>query len=305
MGEDEARECGFLPNVIGSVESGRTSSADTKNAAREMLELRASLILFAGGDGTARDIYEAIGTRIPVLGIPSGVKIHSAAFAANPDKAGELAVKYLQENLPLQEVEVMDIDEEAFRQGRVSARLYGYLCIPYERSLVQNIKVGSIDTGNEEYQKKTIAAYIVEEMEDDCLYILGPGSTTKPIADELGVEKTLLGVDVVSAGKLAAKDVNETQLLKLIDEKKAKIIVTPIGGQGYVFGRGNQQISPQVIRKVGKDNILVVATRNKLNTIVGKPLLTDTGDEKVDRMLTGYAKVTVGYREHIMKKIER
>jgi len=305
MGEIEAKEGGFNPTVIGSIQSGNTTSADTKNAAREMAQLEVGLLLFAGGDGTARDICEAIDGRVPVLGIPSGVKIHSGVFALNPDKAGDLAAKFLQEGLPVREGDVMDIDEEAFREGRVSARLYGYLRIPDERTLVQDAKLGSSRGEDEEYQKRVIAAYVTEQMQDDYHYIIGPGSTTEPIADRLGIEKTLLGVDVVKAGKLVTKDANEKQLMQSIEGKKAKIIVTPIGGQGYIFGRGNQQISPEVIKKVGKDNIIVVATRRKLDSLTGKPLLVDTGDREVDQKLTGYMRVIVGYREEVVKKIER
>ena len=304
MGEDEAKEAGYDPTVIGSIESGKTSRDDTKNAAKQMLDLAVNLVLFAGGDGTARDICEVVDCKVPVLGIPSGVKIHSASFAVNPEKAGDLAAQFLKEDLPLREVEVMDIDESAFREGRVSARLYGYLQIPYERNLVQDAKVGSSYAEDDEYQKKVIAAFIVEEMNDDNLYVLGPGSTVKPIGDELGIDKTLLGVDVVEKHKLVSRDVNEKQLLELVEGKKAKIVVTPIGGQGYVFGRGNQQISPEVVRKVGKSNIIIVATKNKLNSLVGKPLLVDTGDKEIDKMLTGYVRVTVGYRQQVMKKLE-
>ncbi len=304
MGEDEAKEAGYEPTVIGSIESGKTSGTDTKNAAKQMLNLGVNLILFAGGDGTARDICEVVNSKIPVLGIPSGVKIHSAAFAINPEKAGDLAAKFLMQDFPVREAEVMDIDENAFREGRVSARLYGYLQIPYERSLVQDAKIGSSYAEDDEYQKKVIAAYIVEEMSDDCFYVLGPGSTIKPIGDELGIDKTLLGVDVVNNRKLISKDVNEKQLLRLIDGKVTRIVVTPIGGQGYIFGRGNQQISPEVIRRVGKSNIIIVATKSKLNSLVGKPLFVDTGDEDVDRMLGGYIRVIVGYREEVVKKIE-
>jgi predicted polyphosphate/ATP-dependent NAD kinase len=305
MGEEEAKKCGFKPVVIGLIRSKQTTRSDTKNAAKEMLRVGVDLILFAGGDGTARDIYEAIDGKVPVLGIPSGVKIHSAVYAVNPDRAGDLAAKFLHEGLPLQEAEVMDVDEEAFRAGRVSSRLYGYLRIPYERGSTQSAKSGCPGAGDEEYQKRVIGAGIIEGMDDDCLYIIGPGSTTRVIGEELGFEKTLLGVDVVENKKVVAKDVSESQLLKLVEGKKAKIIVTPIGGQGYVFGRGNQQISPEVIRRVGKDNIIIVATKSKLNSLVAKPLLVDTGDEEADRTLAGYTRVLVGYREEVVKKIER
>jgi len=294
MGEDEAKECDFDPQVLGSVTRGNTTSADTKKAARDLLGAKVDLILFAGGDGTARDIYEAIGDKVPVLGIPTGVKIHSAVFAINPRSAGDLAVLFLQEkSMDVHDAEVMDIDEQAFRENRVSARLYGYLKVPYEKVLVQSPKIAGI-TG-ESSALDSIAADIVDNMEDDYVYVIGPGTTTRPILEKLGLKKTLLGVDVVYRGRLLASDVNEAQLLKVIEGRKAKIIVTVIGGQGFIFGRGNQQISPNVIKKVGRENIIVAATPDKLASLEGAPLLVDTGDEEVDKILSDYVKVVTGY----------
>ncbi len=302
MGENEARDCGFQPKVIGSILKGRTTSEDTKNASREMLELQVDLILFAGGDGTARDIYEAVDGEIPVLGIPAGVKIHSGVFAINPASAGELAVMYLRgEPTVIKESEVMDIDEEAFREDRVSAKLYGYLRVPYEKTLVQSSKLGSAT--REESSFEAIATDIVENMNEDHIYVIGPGTTTRPIAEKLGIKKTLLGVDVIHRRKLAAADVNESQLLELIRSNKAKIIVTVIGGQGFIFGRGNQQISPHVIRKIGKDNIMIVASPEKLASLKGAPLLVDTGDFEVDSMLSGYFRVITGYKKRAIYKV--
>lgn len=303
MGEDEARQCGLNPAVTGSITKGKTTATDTKNAAREMHKLKVDLILFAGGDGTARDIYEAVGLKVPALGIPAGVKIHSGVFAINPKKAGELAVKFLQGEAELREAEVMDIDEEAFRKGRVSARLYGYLLVPFERRLLQDVKSGSPTIPDEKRNQEAIAEHVVENM-DDNYYVLGSGTTVKAIADKLGIKKTLLGVDVINKGKIVAIDVNEEQLLKIIEGKKVKIIVSPIGGQGFIFGRGNQQISPEVIRKVGRDNIIVIATKNKLSSIgLGRPLLVDTGDDKVDKTLSGYMRVITGYNEEAVVKV--
>jgi predicted polyphosphate/ATP-dependent NAD kinase len=268
-----------------------------------MSQLKVNLILFAGGDGTARDVYEAINMKVPVLGIPTGIKMHSAVFAVSPRSAGDLAVLYLQGSLlNVRESEVMDIDEEAFRQNRVSARLYGYLKVPYEKVLVQNPKAGA--TAAEESSAEEIAQDIVENMEDDYIYIIGPGTTTKAIAEKLGLKKTLLGVDVIHNGKLLASDVNEAQLLKIIEGRKAKIIVTVIGGQGFIFGRGNQQISPQVLRKVDREDILIVATPNKLASLHGAPLLVDTGDEEVDKMLHGYFKVITGYGRRVIYQVK-
>jgi predicted polyphosphate/ATP-dependent NAD kinase len=312
MGEDAARACGFEPTVIGSIKPGETTPEDTRNAAREMRRLNVNLLLFAGGDGTARDIYNAIGERLPVLGIPAGVKIHSAVFGTNPLSAGDLAVLYLQgKAASLREAEVMDIDEEAFRKGIVSAKLYGYLKVPFQRRLLQGLKTPS--SPGEQAAMAAIAADVVSKMEDGWLYIIGPGTTTRAITSRLGLDKTLIGVDVVRGerreergergGRLVATDVNESQLLKLIEGRKAKIVVTPIGGQGYIFGRGNQQISPEVIEKVGKENILVVSTTEKIHSLGGRPLWVDTGDWAVDRMLSGYIRVVTGYNEQIVYRV--
>lgn len=308
MGMDPARACGFSPIVIGSIAPGATTFQDTITAANEMERLGVNLILFAGGDGTARDIYIAIGDRVPVLGIPAGVKIHSAVFGTNPRNAGELARLYLQGMASrLREAEVMDIDEEAVRAGMLSAQLYGYLKIPYRRTLVQSVKSGGNPGEREALQ--VIASEVVENMEAGSLYILGPGTTTRAIASRLGMEKTVIGVDVITRDRLVAKDVNESQLLDLIKDRQAKIIITPIGGQGYLLGRGNQQISPQVLRGLGvgtaqvKDILIVISTMDKLTSLNGRPFLVDTGDREVDELLSGYVQVVTGYKERMIYKI--
>jgi predicted polyphosphate/ATP-dependent NAD kinase len=301
MGEDSAKKCGFDPLVVGSIKKGKTTAEDTKNAAKETLRLGMDLLLFAGGDGTARDICDVIGERLTVLGIPTGVKIHSAVFAISPRSTGDLAVLYLRGGCGIREAEVLDIDEEALRQGIVSAKLYGYLRIPFQRRLIQGVKTPS--SGGEKEVMEAIACEIMDRMKDDCVYVIGPGTTTRAITSKLGLNKTLIGVDAVFKGKLVGTDVNEAQLLELLEKRKAKIIITPIGGQGYIFGRGNQQISPEVIKKVGRDNIRVVATPEKINSLRGRPLLVDTGDRAVDRMLSGYIRVVTGYNEEIMYKI--
>jgi len=302
MGADAARACGFAPTVIGTITPGRTTAKDTQNAARDMLGLRVSLLLFAGGDGTARDIYTSIGERMLVLGIPAGVKIHSAVYATNPISAGDLAGSYLKGRVSaLREAEVMDIDEQAFRQGLVSAKLYGYLKVPFRRGSLQGLKTPS--SPGEQAAMEAIAADVVSQMEDGWLYVIGPGTTTRAIAARLGLDKTLIGVDAVAEGELIAADANESQLLELLEERRVKVIVTPVGGQGYIFGRGNQQISPDVIRLVGKDNIIVVSTTDKIHSLGGRPLRVDTGDHEVDRMLSGYIRVVTGYNERIIYKV--
>ena len=305
MGEDPARASGFEPTVIGAIQRGETTAADTRRAAREMQDMGVDLLLFAGGDGTARDIYEAVNLSLPVLGIPAGVKIHSAVYATHPRSAGELAALYLQGRVDrLREAEVMDIDEDAVRQGTVTAVLYGYLQVPYRASLVQNLKMPS--SGEEAAAVASIAHDVVSKMAQGCLYIIGPGTTTRAIADELGVPKTLIGVDVILDGQVIAADANEAQLLALLDEYgdcAAKIVVTPIGGQGYLFGRGNQQISHRVIQQVGRDNLVVVSTPDKLHTLGTQPLLVDTGDRAVDAWLGGYVEVITGYNQRAVRKV--
>lgn len=302
MGENAAKACGFNPTVIGSITTGSTSAEDTRRAALDMMAMDIALLLFAGGDGTARDIYNAIGGKLPVAGIPAGVKIHSAVYARNPLQAGELAYQYLQgQTLHLREVEIMDIDEAAFRSGVLKAKLYGYLKTPYQRRLLQGLKSGSAP--NEVASQMEIAHQVVNSMEDDVLYIIGPGTTTRAITTRLGLEKTLLGVDVLRNRELVARDVNEAMLLELVHGARAKIILTPIGGQGFLFGRGNQQISPAVIKNVGVENILVVSTREKINSLRGQPLLVDSGERELDQLLSGHIKVITGYDESVIYKV--
>jgi predicted polyphosphate/ATP-dependent NAD kinase len=302
MGENEARERAFRPTVLGSITEGNTTTADTRNAAKDMLNAGVDLLLFAGGDGTARDILEAIGDSLPVLGIPAGVKIHSAAFSINPRSAGDLAVKYLRgETTSLRDEEVMDIDEQAYRGNQLSAKLLGYLKVPYEQTLLQTSKAGS--PSEDQAAAEEIAIDFIENMEDDCIYVMGPGTTTRAIMRELGLKKTLLGVDAVKKGQLLLWDANEKQLLELIHGKRARIVVSVIGGQGFIFGRGSQQVSPDIIRMVGRENVMVVATPNKLLSLKGRPLLVDTGDAEVDNMMTGYIQVITGYRRRTVYRV--
>ncbi len=304
MGAEEAFTAGLSPIVIGSITSGATSAQDTQNASKELVDMGVELILFAGGDGTARDIYEAIDNQVPILGIPSGVKIQSSVFSVNPERAGELAVLYLQGEASLKEGEILDIDEEAFRSDRVSSRLYGYVQVPYKNQYVQAAKSGTPSVPNERADQRAIAEYLIENM-DDGIYLLGPGTTVKAVADALGIRKTLLGVDIIREKKVIHFDANEHNILKIIENTKAKIVVTPIGGQGFIFGRGNQQLSSTIIKKVGKENIIVLATPNKLTSIgIGEPLRLDTGDDETNRQLSGYIRVITGYAEEAIVKLE-
>ena len=302
MGEEEAIELGFNPEVVGEVKD-KYLSEDTEKVAVDMVQQGIDLLLFAGGDGTARNIFNAIGDKVPVIGIPAGVKIHSGVYANHPRSAGEVALKYLQgEEMKVKEMEVMDIDEEAFRQGQVTAKLYGYMKVPFEPELVQNQKSGGIV--GEDAALDGISDKIIEQMEEDVIYIIGSGTSTRPIMEKLELPNTLLGIDIVKNRELIASDVNEKEILKYIEGNKVKIIVTVIGGQGYIFGRGNQQISGQVVKKVGKENIIIIASKQKLMSLEGRPLLVDTGDDEVNSMFNGYMKVRTSYTEEAIHMVK-
>jgi predicted polyphosphate/ATP-dependent NAD kinase len=301
MGERVVSQAGLRYRVVPDQSKKELSTGeDTTRAARLMLQEGIDLLLFAGGDGTARDVCEGIGTSVPALGIPAGVKIHSGVFAVNPERAGEIARTFLFGGARgrTREMEVMDIDEDAFRADRVQARLYGYLAVPWDRGRVQGAKAGSATSEN--LSQQAVAEDIVENMSPERIYILAPGTTVREVARRLGVEKTLLGVDAVQSGRLLARDLNETDLLDLVQRKPCTIVVSPIGGQGYIFGRGNQQISPRVIQAAGKENILVAATPHKLASLAGRPLLVDTGDTGLDRRLKGPWPIVTGYHEKSM-----
>ncbi len=304
MGEDEAIAVGLEPIVLIKAKDD-LGPEDTEEAAKKMLELGVDLILFAGGDGTARNIYNAVEDKVPVIGIPTGVKIHSAVYASHPQAAGEIAFKYLQDDeMETKEVEVMDIDEVAFRGGEVVARLYGYVNIPLEEELTQGSKCGGL--GSEEEALDAISERIIDMMDEekDVFYIIGSGTSTRPIMEKLGLSNTLLGIDIVKNKKIVGSDVSEREILDIIKDGKAKIIVTVIGGQGYIFGRGNQQISAEVIKKVGKENIQVIASKNKLISLGHRPLLVDTGNAEVNSMFDGYIRVLSSYSTESVVKVK-
>lgn len=297
MGENVCREAGIKYHLIEMDVTEHTTPSDTVLAAKKMQECGLDLILFVGGDGTARNVLDALGSDTLVLGIPAGCKIHSAVYALNPKSAGRLVLKYIRGEIKQTKIsEVMDIDEEKFREGVVQAKLYGYLKIPNETTMVQNLKSGR--GISDAVSVEMLSNYIADEMKEEVLYIVGTGSTTAAIMKKLGLKNTLLGVDVVYNRELLASDCTERELLDYVERyEKVKIIVTVIGGQGYVFGRGNQQISAEIIKRVGKENIIIAAARDKILSLFGDSLHVDTGNEEVNQMLCGYYRVVVGYED--------
>ncbi|TNF34765.1 MAG: ATP-NAD kinase [Gammaproteobacteria bacterium] len=308
MGEFVARDMGFDVDVIADNIAGATTADDTENTVNQLLQKGIDLLLFAGGDGTARNIYHALHLlqqdhKLPVIGIPAGCKIHSSVYAVTPRHAGELLALIIRGRpLALQEAQVMDIDEEAFRHDVVKARRYGQLMVPAENQYMQSMKEGGVT--QEALVLQDIAAYVVEIMEDDTMYFIGSGTTPKAIMDELGLESTLLGIDAVYNKQLYARDLNEQQIRALLQEHpRARLVLTIIGGQGHLFGRGNQQLSPEVIRAIGKDNMMVIATPDKLHALDGRPIRVDTGDEALNESLCGMIPVITGYEQQTLYRI--
>lgn len=307
MGETVLRQFEFEPEIAYQAAAARTTAQDTQQAVEQLCQAGIELLLFAGGDGTARDVYATLhaldkDTSLPVIGIPAGCKIHSAVYAVSPQHAGELLAGLLAGNpLALNTAKVMDLDEDLFRQGKLKASCFGYLQVPEDASNMQMMKQGGIDY--ESAAQQDIAADIVETMQDDVLYFIGSGSTTAAVMAELQLQNTLLGIDAVLNHELIASDLDESAILQLCEQHPVKIIVTLIGGQGHIFGRGNQQFSARVLARVGRDNVIVIATNEKLRSLAGRPLRMDTGDVTLDENWQGVMQVITGYEQKTLYKI--
>ena len=307
LGESAAEAAGRECLVVGGIAPAETTADDTRRLATALVEAGIDVLLFAGGDGTARDISEAVGDTIPVLGIPAGVKIQSAVFATSPGAAGEVAAHFLAGSTRRTiEREVLDLDEEAYREGDVRPRLHGLMRVP-EGRLLQSRKAPT--PASDGAAMESIAAEVESLLEPGRRYILGPGTTTRAVARRLGIDKTLVGVDVViseaDGAHLAVLDAAEADLRTVAAMGPTSIVLTPVGGQGFLFGRGNQPISPDIIRTVGRDHIVVVATPAKLADLAGHPLLVDTGDEVLDEELCGHIRVISGRRERAIVRIDK
>ena len=311
MGENCAKALGFTVKTVYQTPDV-TSAIDTENAVDALLNLPVQqtidILLFAGGDGTARNINDKVGDKTPVLGIPAGCKIHSGVYAITPKAAGRVIELMVTKQLvTLTEADVMDIDESLFRQGVVKAKRYGEMQVPSELRYIQAVKSGGKES--DELVLQDIAAHVIEHMEDD-LYIIGSGSTTAFVMEELALDNTLLGVDLVQNQTLLANDLTEPELWQYIERHQSnsnvsqnntiKLVITLIGGQGHIFGRGNQQLSPRVLRAIGKENIFIIATKAKLSALDARPLISDTGDSELDQLFSGFMPVITGYKDQVL-----
>jgi len=299
MGEDFIKKFNFKYEVVSKIDE-ETKADDTKRIISEMIVKGIELLIFVGGDGTARDVYDVLGLSIPVVGIPSGVKMFSPVFALSTTAAAKIINNKTDQFI---EKEVLDIDEEAFRAGRLGAKLYGYLKVLKNPNLLQGKKEPSNVSKPEIISKEEIAQFILETIDNDVLYILGPGTTLLTIAQKMGVKKTLLGIDAIFNGQLVGSDLNEKGLLELIKKyRKTKIILTPIGGNGFIFGRASKQFTPEVLKLIDKKDIIIVATEDKISRL--DCLLVDTGDIKADNKLQGFVKVITGYKTETLIEVK-
>jgi predicted polyphosphate/ATP-dependent NAD kinase len=307
MGEEEAKAATYPVHTLPMKISRKTSAEDTKMAARLLVGTNVDLIVFVGGDGTAKDIFDTLqGCReTPVLGVPSGVKMYSGIFAVNPTDAADIVLSFARREAETTEFEIIDADEKSIRNDSFVLKLHGYLKGPYLPAHIQGSKQVSPETTDEKDNQTAIARFIIEEKPAEARWILGPGTTVKRLAELLNVEKTLLGVDIYKDGRVTL-DVDEEGILRQVDDdwENTWIVVSPIGHQGIIFGRGNQQISPEIIKHVEKERIIVMATKNKVQSIEEKTLRVDTGDEEADEMLRGYIKVATDYREWRLMRVQ-
>ncbi|ADJ15651.1 ATP-NAD kinase [Halalkalicoccus jeotgali B3] len=288
MGESEARAAGFDPAIVH--EPGEeTTAADTREAVRRFLDRDVDLVLFVGGDGTATDVAETVteaGSETPILGVPAGVKVYSSVFGVTPRDAGRIAAAFDA----TESREVSDIDEEAYREGEVRATLRAVVNVPVAEELQSSKQLGG---GSVE----GLVRGFVAGVDPETTYVFAPGGTVGAIEAALGFEGSPLGVDVWRDGELLVRDGGESEVLGALSERNV-IVVSPIGGQGFVFGRGNQQLSPAVIRRC---EIEIVASRSKLDEI--GVLRVDTGDPDLDEELRGWTRVRVGRVERRMLQV--
>ncbi|WP_224449981.1 ATP-NAD kinase family protein [Haloprofundus salilacus] len=289
MGEDAARDAGFDPEVVGAPEGPETTADDTRRAVEAFVAAGVDLVLFVGGDGTAADVAEALAeleSRTPMLGVPAGVKVYSSVFAVSPEDAAGIVASFER----TERREVMDIDEDDYREGKVHPELRAVATVPVADDLQSSKQLGG---GTVEALAEGVAA----DVESSVTYVLGPGSTVGAVKGALGFEGSAIGVDVWRDGEVIVRDGSESEILDALCEENV-IVVSPIGGQGFVFGRGNPQLSPAVI---GRCSVEIVASRSKLDDI--SVLRVDTDNPELDEQLRGWTKVRVGRFERRMMKV--
>jgi len=307
MGSDELKKAGITNiEVIYTPSNKVTSSNDTKKACKKFIEKKVNLIIFCGGDGTARDIYSIVGNKVPILGIPSGVKMHSGVFGINTSASAKMLHEFINKSLTIGDAEIMDLDEERYRRGEWNIKLFGIAKGIIEPTYVQ-VGKSLFESVSDDEIKDEFAEHVIEEIKqnNNYLFLFGSGGTIDYIAKKMNLKNTLLGIDAIYNNKVIGSDLNEDGILKLLEKHpKAKVILSPIGAQGFILGRGNLQLSPKVIKKIGLDNIIVISTPSKLVTT---PVIrVDTGDKELDHLFAKkeFLMIVIGYRLSRVVKIQ-
>jgi predicted polyphosphate/ATP-dependent NAD kinase len=305
MGQAVLEAAGLDATVLGQPREP-CGASDTQDAARALAAAGADLIVFCGGDGTARDLLEAVDQRVPVLGVPAGVKMHSGVFATTPQRAGEILAALVDGGLVRRTLaEVRDMDEAALREGVVKPRYYGELAVPEMGGFLQHTKEGGRE--NESLALEEIVAEVVEQVRSrPGIYLFGPGSSLAAIKHALGMQATLIGIDVLADGRQIGVDVDAGWLEATLAGTDAPVtlILSFTRQQGFLLGRGNQQLTPAVLWRIGRSGLWVVSTRTKLLSLEGRPLLVDTDDEELDRAWAGLVEVITGYEDRMLYRIE-
>ncbi|MFW6094608.1 MAG: ATP-NAD kinase family protein [Pseudomonadota bacterium] len=297
-----------LPATVEGAPGATPTAADTRAAARALRDAGADLLVFCGGDGTARDLLAALGESLPVLGVPSGVKMHSGVFAATPESAGDVLRALVEGGLVRAAVaEVRDLDEAALRGGEVRPRYYGEVAVPEIGGFLQRTKESGRE--NEALALEEIVAEVVERIDaQPGIYVLGPGSSVAAVKVALGMAPTLVGVDVLRRGEQVGRDVNAAWLEGLLadagPEEPVVAVLSFTRHQGFLLGRGNQQLSPAVLERIGRRGLWVIGTRSKLLTLDGRALLVDTDDPALDRRLAGLVEVITGYQDSLFYRVD-
>ena len=281
---------------------GKTSASDTQDAVARLLENGIDLLVYSGGDGTTRDIVSSLSEsktpELPVIGVPSGVKMHSGCFASSPKAAAEVLSAWIQGDLLVSSTEVLDLDEELYRKGKWVVRLYAEAFSPNSPRWMQGSKE-LIQTESEEEIIIGLSNHIEESIVDEGhLVIWGSGGTLREIGGNIGFELTTLGIDATIGSEKVGTDLAESGIIEILDSHDGPVtlLLSPMGGQGFLIGRGNLQLSPSVLSSIGVDNIMGVVTPAKLLTV--RALRIETGDDSLDQEFASkrYMKVLQGYR---------
>ena len=308
---------GQIPAIIIGESPQSTSAQDTALLVKQLIDSEVDLILYAGGDGTTRDIVKALenigkgASKTAIVGVPGGVKMHSGCFATTPKAAAEVVLAYHLGDLRTGITEVMDLDEEVYQTGVWKVRMYGEAWTPSSPRFMQGAKE-QVERASEEDTIEALAEHIKTLVADsnDLMIVWGSGGTLNRMGKHCGHELTLLGIDIESptingeTDRTIHLDLNEQRLLEIIhqhvdDDGEAKpilLLLSPMGGQGFLIGRGNLQLSPDVLREIGIDNILGVATPSKLIGLSNVRI--DTGDTTLDEIFheKRFIKILQGFR---------